>query len=377
MSAEPRVSVCIPAYNHAEFIGEAIESVLAQTYRSFELVVADDGSTDGTYEVALAYAERHPDMITVHRHDGGAHRGISATGNLAIERSRGELWAPLPSDDRWYPGKLSQQVAWLDAHPEIAFVHASMDLVADGRKLRGSIGADPSIAGDALDGLLESNTIVGPTVCARLDIVRAAGLHDVDLVYQDWELWARLLAHDDAAYRRDRVGAYRVHSANTSMGIDREVASERAAAVMQRLLDRAHEVGGRLSRPRTLALLELQHAFFSFCAGDAASLEGRLERAASADPTLRSDRAFVDGWLRRKVCDRTHHPSDDRRLADATAAVLGVDPSPALAARAALDELSGNGSAWSVVARTPGLVRVPQVRSALRARLRRFLRRGR
>src|SRR5256885_6022630 len=114
----PLVSAITIFYNGKTFIAEAIESVVAQTYPSWELLLVDDGSTDGASEIARDYAARHPERIRYLEHDGHRNRGMSASRNLGLQHSRGALVAFLDSDDVWLPEKIARQVATLDAHPE-------------------------------------------------------------------------------------------------------------------------------------------------------------------------------------------------------------------------------------------------------------------
>lgn len=111
---EPLVSVIIPVFNGARFLGEAIESILAQTYRNFEVVVVDDGSTDGTREVADAYP-----LI---RYVSQEHRGTAAARNCGVRSSTGEFIAFLDADDLWMPDKLSLQMQAFAAEPNLAIV---------------------------------------------------------------------------------------------------------------------------------------------------------------------------------------------------------------------------------------------------------------
>jgi len=117
-TALPVVSAITIFYNGKTFIAEAIESVLAQTYPSWELLLVDDGSTDGASEIARDYAARHPERIRYLEHAGHRNRGMSASRNVGLQNSRGALVAFLDSDDVWLPEKLARQVATLDAHPE-------------------------------------------------------------------------------------------------------------------------------------------------------------------------------------------------------------------------------------------------------------------
>src|SRR5512147_1824882 len=107
MTNQPLVSGVIIFWNAERFLQEAIESVLAQTYPSWELLLVDDGSTDGASEIARSYAARHPERIRYLEHPGHRNRGMSASRNLGLQQSRGALVAFLDSDDVWLPEKLA------------------------------------------------------------------------------------------------------------------------------------------------------------------------------------------------------------------------------------------------------------------------------
>lgn len=115
----PRVSVITIFFNAADFLGEAIESVLAQDHRDFELLLVDDGSTDSGGDIAQAFAKRDSDRIRYLRHPGGENRGMSASRNLGIAEARGSLIAFIDADDRWRPRKLSEQTAIFDRFPDV------------------------------------------------------------------------------------------------------------------------------------------------------------------------------------------------------------------------------------------------------------------
>jgi glycosyltransferase involved in cell wall biosynthesis len=122
-SARGLVSVVMPFLNIAQYLGEAIESVLAQSYTCWELLLVDDGSTDGSAEIAKRYAERAPERVRYLQHPGGGNHGASAARNLALAAARGEFVALLDGDDVWLPRKLEEQVALLRAHPEAGLVY--------------------------------------------------------------------------------------------------------------------------------------------------------------------------------------------------------------------------------------------------------------
>lgn len=105
---------------------EAIASVQAQTYPHWELLLVDDGSTDGSTALAGEYAARYPEQIRYLEHEGHANRGMSATRNLGIQHARGTFISYIDCDDVWLPHKLERQVALLQAHPEAAMVYAPL-----------------------------------------------------------------------------------------------------------------------------------------------------------------------------------------------------------------------------------------------------------
>lgn len=122
------VSGIIIFFNASDFIEEAIASVLAQTYLEWELILVDDGSTDGSPGIAKAYAAAHPDRIRLYRHPDGRNHGMSASRNLGIRHARGECVGFLDADDVWLPRKLEQQVAILRQHPEAAVVCGATEI---------------------------------------------------------------------------------------------------------------------------------------------------------------------------------------------------------------------------------------------------------
>jgi glycosyltransferase involved in cell wall biosynthesis len=123
MMSDPEVSVVVPFFNAARFLDDCIASVFAQTYTSWELLLIDDGSTDGGTAIARACVARHPSRVRYLQHPRGERRGASAARNLGIRHARGRSVAFLDADDVWLPGKLQAQTAILAAHPEAAMVY--------------------------------------------------------------------------------------------------------------------------------------------------------------------------------------------------------------------------------------------------------------
>jgi glycosyltransferase involved in cell wall biosynthesis len=123
MRNQPLVSVVIIFLNAGEFLEEAIKSVFSQTYDHWELLLVDDGSTDGSTDIALGYAAGSPNRIRYLEHENHENRGMSASRNLGIRNTRGKYFALLDADDIWLPHKLEHQVDILESHPEAAMVY--------------------------------------------------------------------------------------------------------------------------------------------------------------------------------------------------------------------------------------------------------------
>ncbi len=125
MTQKPLVSVVVIFFNAKKknFFEEAIESILAQTYDTWELFLADDGSTDESSAIAKQYVRKYPDKVHYVEHAGHANRGMSATRNLGIRHAQGDYVAFLDADDVWVPNKLEEQVALLESYPEAAMLY--------------------------------------------------------------------------------------------------------------------------------------------------------------------------------------------------------------------------------------------------------------
>ena len=121
----PSVSVVTPFFNAATYLQEAIESVLSQTYESWELLLVDDGSTDSGTEIALRYAESYPGRIRYLQHEGHANRGKSTSRNLGLSDAQGLFVGFLDADDVFLPQKLERQVASFERHPEAGMVYGN------------------------------------------------------------------------------------------------------------------------------------------------------------------------------------------------------------------------------------------------------------
>jgi glycosyltransferase involved in cell wall biosynthesis len=202
MTDQPSVSVVIPAYNREHTVGTAIRSVLWQTRPPLEVIVVDDGSSDGT---ALAVEAMHEPRVRLVRQANG---GISAARNTGIREAVGEWVAFQDSDDEWLPTKLERQFAALDASPSPpnaiycgmiiagALEDGGMDQAGTAPRRRIAYHPDPSVtpvAGDILPTLLRTNPISTQTLVARRETLHQAGLFDTSLKsLVDWDIAIRI-----------------------------------------------------------------------------------------------------------------------------------------------------------------------------------------
>jgi glycosyltransferase involved in cell wall biosynthesis len=157
MYHNPKVSVIIIFLNAAEFLREAIESVLGQTYEDWELILVDDGSTDASTQIALSYVDRNPAKVIYIDHPGHRNRGKGASRNLGIHQARGEYVAFLDADDIWLPRKLEQQTAILSSFPKAGMLYG------DTLYWYSWTGAQEHLSKDFIPLLgVETNTLISP-----------------------------------------------------------------------------------------------------------------------------------------------------------------------------------------------------------------------
>ncbi|MFF2504001.1 glycosyltransferase [Streptomyces sp. NPDC058067] len=198
----------IPLYNTEKYIGACIASVLSQTHKNLEVIVVDDGSTDGGAAIAEGIAD--PRI----RVDRGPNRGVSAARNRGIALAKGEIVAFLDSDDIWYPDKLSEQINVLQSDPDVVAVGAVFQYLSrDGRRHLSQVGQDTR-GTDARERMQRGQSMPFPpsALIARTDVVRDAGGFDESISpVADLDLMARLALAGSIATVMRPLGGYRLH----------------------------------------------------------------------------------------------------------------------------------------------------------------------
>jgi glycosyltransferase involved in cell wall biosynthesis len=180
-----KVSVIIPTYNRAELLREAIESVLAQTYQDFELLVVDDGSTDQTCELVAEYGERITYIFQ-------KNRGVSSARNLGIRSATAGLIAFLDADDLWLPKKLEQQVAIMEHHPDLQLCHTEEIWIRRGVRVNPK-KKHQKYSGFIFQYCLPLCVISPSSVMIRRTLFAKVGYFDERLLAcEDYDLWLRI-----------------------------------------------------------------------------------------------------------------------------------------------------------------------------------------
>jgi len=182
-----RVSAIIPTYNRKDFVLEAVESVIAQTYGDWELIVVDDGSSDGTGEALKRFGERL-------RYIYQANQGVSAARNRGLELARGEFIAYLDSDDLWLPEKLRTQVAFMDRHPEAQICYTDEIWIRRGVRINPR-KKHAKYSGWIYPYCLPLCIISPSSALMRRGLLEQIGAFDPQLpVCEDYDLWLRVAA---------------------------------------------------------------------------------------------------------------------------------------------------------------------------------------
>jgi len=185
ISKHPSVSVIIPTYNRGWVLKEAVESVLAQDFGDYELIVVDDGSTDNSQEILQSYQQ---DLIVLRQ----SNRGVSAARNRGIAEASGQLVAFLDSDDLWLPNKLSHQVGFFNTNPD-AVIHQTQEIW-----IRNGVRVNPKERHHKFSGMIFERSLalclVSPSaVMIKKSVFDTVGLFDQRLpACEDYDLWLRI-----------------------------------------------------------------------------------------------------------------------------------------------------------------------------------------
>jgi GT2 family glycosyltransferase/glycosyltransferase involved in cell wall biosynthesis len=287
------VSVFIPSYNYQRYLGDAIDSILAQTYADWELIIVDDASADDSPAIIQRYQRRYPERIRSTLLQTNV--GQSEATNVGLRQAQGEFVALLAADDVARPERLTQGVELLRRRPEVAAAFSKVAYI-DGDRRPMPVGEDVFNRPfeDMRWQLLEGNFLCGTSIVARLAAIQAVGGYNRNLGYvEDYDLWLRLLDRYELVRVDDVWVDYRLHGENLSFAASRgqqrfgplyESVAVALRAMHRWPLERLHRFRHRPGSPGY--------------GQEAASVQLRL-----AECCLRLERSFLDQVV------RAGHPS--------------------------------------------------------------------
>lgn len=206
----PIVSIIIPCYNQGEFLAEALDSVLEQTYENWECVIVDDASTDGSLAVAKRYAERDARFIYIEHQ---CNHGLSITRNTGIKASRGKYILPLDADDKIADRYLEKAVEYFSRFPDTKVVYSKA-------RLFGAVNKEWILPDYSFDTLIWTNCLFCSSFFSRKDYDKTTGYNpNMKYGFEDWDFWLSLLEPDSKVHRIDEVLFY-YRKKNYSMSND-------------------------------------------------------------------------------------------------------------------------------------------------------------
>src|SRR3984893_8087593 len=211
--SSPTVSVVMSVFNGEEFLSETIDSVLNQSFRDFEFVIVDDGSTDATADILSKYVLRDG-RIRVLRN---GKKGRAASLNLGISLANGKYVANPDADDLSIPGRLEEQVAFMERNPEVGVLGGAFELIADSGDVIDII-RHPLEDSQIQSVILRYNPICHSSVILRKDIVLASGGYRSTFEpSEDYDLWLRMSERSRLANLQNVLVRYRVHANQLSV----------------------------------------------------------------------------------------------------------------------------------------------------------------
>jgi glycosyltransferase involved in cell wall biosynthesis len=301
-----KVSVVIPAYNHEEFVVEAIESVLTQDYPSIELIVINDGSTDKTGEKIEGYLKEHGDKFKYISREVKDNAGLIQTLNNGLELSSGEYFLELASDDVLLPGSITKRVECIRSNPELDAVFA------DAFELHGDEVSEESFFSKRTPYVSTEHSVIDmlagkarfsiSTGIFKLSFLKKLGGFDADFRdFEDLSIKYRIAMQGNVSYLDEAVLLHRIHEANVSKCSRLTLRRESALAVEKLYVIKKKKPSGVYVRKRLMGeYLKYFLLCYKFEYGSGAFLDGLIQG-------LKIPRLFiamcVDRRLKRSLSD--------------------------------------------------------------------------
>ena len=205
----PKVSINLCCYNSEKNLRETLESIVKQTYKDWELIIINDGSSDSTESIIYEYVNQgFP--ITYHCQE---NKGLGYSRNEALSRSQGEYIAFIDHDDIWVAGKLNRQVQFLDQNPEVDFLYSNFFMLDEGKNKQYLAFTNPQPSGFVFEQFLYRYTVGVLTVLIRKKAFsKLNGLFDEKLrLAEEYDVFMRILHDAKAYYMSEPLAVYRIH----------------------------------------------------------------------------------------------------------------------------------------------------------------------
>jgi len=213
----PLVTVGVAVYNHQDYIKQCIESILEQDYDNIEVIIIDDGSTDKSVGVVQAYLKErgYPRQVELSTRP---NQGMCNTLNEIARKSQGKYISYIGSDDYWLSNKLSDQVAYLETHPECTLVHSNSSRVdSQGQYLKDMDYSTRENSGNVFEALIKrTGGINTPSHLYRTCVFDEIGYYDPQFRFEDTDFWLRLTKNHPVGYINKTHTCYRWHGENLS-----------------------------------------------------------------------------------------------------------------------------------------------------------------
>ncbi len=237
----PRVSVIMPAYNRADLIHESIKSVLDQTFKDFELIIINDGSTDNTLSVVESFASDSRVVIINQPNvgEGGAR-------NTGLAAAQGDFIGFLDSDDLWLPKKLELQIELIDNSDGLEWVYSDTEVFDSdtGKTTHLFSNRNPQKAGNVSKNLILNCFIASPTPLVARHIFEEVGSFSDFKIAADWDMWLRISAKYKLGRIREPLARYRVHAGSVTLNKSVDFRLQKHLEVIDRAFNFAPKVFG-------------------------------------------------------------------------------------------------------------------------------------
>ncbi len=278
----PKVSVIIPTYNREEYICETIQSVLSQTFKDFEIIVIDDGSTDNTKKKLEAFGSK---IKLIEQKN--SERAIAR--NNGVQNSSGEYIAFIDSDDLWINTKLEKQVEVLDNLKDIILTYSQCLRVDSQSNQRKTAKRQlQGYSGTIFEDLLFRNFIVSPTpLIRRTSFEQTSGFQTKYIPYEDWEFWLRLSLLGEFYFLSEPLAYYRIHPQQSVQ----RTSAEKIERVTTLLLEdsfKLKDINNEIKN-KSLGLANLRFCYWYIRTNDINTAKEKIKKAIELYPNFLYD----------------------------------------------------------------------------------------